>query len=127
MKLEVMQMATDLVVKIPLQLAAHRLTAESAYRDMLGFPVKFLGHSTAPVLPKRTGDWWVEPLVSSATLPPRAQKRLAIAMSRGPKLKAVVLFHEIPTRNESSLWHRLVSRITYWYDQELPSIPEHLP
>lgn len=66
-------------------------------RDLVGFPLRVVGRSMAPVVPQRVGDWWLEPVNIDAKLPLRARTRLDALLALDLVPKAIVLFHEIPT------------------------------
>lgn len=64
--------------------------------SQLGFAVRVLGMSHAPVLPQQVGDWWLEPVTDDTPLPPRAVARLRAVRAAGITPRAVVVFHELP-------------------------------
>ncbi len=70
--------------------------ARPAGATALGFPVRVLGQSLAPVLPQQVGDWWLEPLGPATILPARAEQRLRAVLAAGVMPRAVVVFHELP-------------------------------
>ena len=91
----------------------------------LDFTPKLLGHSRAPILPQQVGRWWLEPVTLDTPLPSRARHRLEVVRASGLPIKAVVLFHEIPTEPavQPSQAAGLVVRsgqLIRWAEQELP-------
>ena len=92
-------------------------------KDRTGLPLALLGRSDGPVIPRRVGNWWLEPLGSAGDLPPRARERLGNVLSHNPSLKAIVLFHEIPQHDSpASLWTRITSWAIFCYEQQLPAL-----
>lgn len=89
----------------------------------LPFTTTVIGHSRAEIVPQRVGAWWLEPVVDEARLPSRARQRLAAVRSSGLPIKAVVLFHELPTVAPSSngMVVRASGRVQTWLEQELPA------
>ena len=96
-------------------------------KDRTGLPLVLLGRSDGPVIPRRVGKWWLEPLSSAGDLPPRARERLSKVLSHNLPVKAIVLFHEIPQHNSpASLWTRITSWAIFCYEQELPALCSRL-
>jgi hypothetical protein len=67
----------------------------------LGFPLRLIGQSNAPIVPQQVGPWWMEPLMPATPLPKRAAARLQALRAAGVPLRAVVVFHELPTAGHS--------------------------
>jgi len=80
-----------------------RPAARPAVALALGFPVRILGQSMAPVIPQQVGDWWLEPLGPATILPARAQRRLRAVLAAGVVPRAVVVFHELPATPSARL------------------------
>src|SRR5688572_656484 len=113
------------------QQVAHSRPFVAEDRQGLGFPVRFLGESTAPIHPQQIGKWWLEPLRldplthdptgTSTTLPPRAKQRLEALLAFGVVPRATVVFHEIPENKQAlSPIERITVRLHRWAHQELP-------
>ncbi len=83
--------------------------ARPAGATALGFPVRVLGQSLAPVIPQQVGTWWLEPLTPATILPERARRRLQAVLAAGVVPRAVVVFHELPatppTRSSAARRH----------------------
>lgn len=91
----------------------------------IDFPVRVLGRSRAPIVARRLGEWWVEPVSARTRLPSRARGRLQVLLSAGVQIKAVVLFHEIPgVARRRSTWESLVVHVNLWLQQESPIVVE---
>jgi len=90
----------------------------------LDFTPKLLGHSRAEIVPHQVGRWWLEPLATDSELPSRARKRLQAVRATDLPIKAVVLFHEIPTTTPPAPASAaaMIGRCGRWVDQELPII-----
>lgn len=90
--------------------------------QQLPFTTTIIGRSRAEIVPQRVGSWWLEPVVDEAQLPSRAHQRLEAVRRSGLPIKAVVLFHELPTVNPSSNGTivRASGRVRTWLEQELP-------
>jgi len=97
----------------------------------LTFPVRVLGHSLAPVVPKLRDPWWqepikvdpftLEPIGTRTKLPPRAKRRLNEVLAGGVQPRAIVVFHEIPgEKRPLSLLGRAAIRLHRLAHQELP-------
>ncbi len=69
------------------------LAAVLDQQDLVGFRLKVIGRSTAPVVPQRVGDWWLEPISTDTALPPRARQRLDTLLALDLVPQAIVLFH----------------------------------
>jgi hypothetical protein len=91
----------------------------------LGFQPRLIGQSDAPVFPRRVGNWWLEPVTPTTVLPARAEARLARVVTCGVKVRAAVLFHEIPQDQASgpkSQFARSLDTISRRVQREAPVI-----
>ena len=88
----------------------------------LPFSPAVIGRSRAEIVPQRVGSWWLEPVVDETRLPSRARQRLEAVRRSGLPIKAVVLFHELPTvasPSNGTVVHAS-GRVRSWMEQELP-------
>jgi hypothetical protein len=121
-------------------LAPAPLAAVLDHQDLIDFPLRVVGRSTAPVVPQQVGDWWLEPITVDAELPLRARLRLDALLALGLEPKAVALFHEISETGQqpglsifpaplSSLLkagRQSGARFSRWAQQSLPVITDRL-
>jgi len=96
-----------------------RLTLERA--DVLNFPLKPIGRSSAPIVPQLVGDWWLQPLTPQTYLPPRAQDRLDQVLEAGIKPKAIVVFHELPRQPKPSTLTKFGHQLGRFASVEIPA------
>lgn len=111
----------------PFKPAVKRKKEVAELERTLGFPLVSIGQSNGPIYARPVGsEWWMEPLKPDTKLPARARQRLAAVKASGMKLKATVVFHEMPTARQFKLSRTKPAKFlrmgVRWLAQETPVV-----
>lgn len=96
------------VTQVTIRTTGQQQVALAQVEQEIGFTLPIVGRSQAPIFPQQVGKWWMEPVTSQTVLPPRARQRLQAVLRSGIRIKAIVLFHEIPSAPpRATAWQRM--------------------